>query len=49
MVFQKQRQNTFAKPIIVMVITDGEVSMTNYLEELSVQRGLGFFTLTNLS
>jgi len=49
MVFQKERQNTFTKPIIVMVITDGEVSMTNYLEELSVQRGLGFFTLTNLS
>ena len=29
LVFQKEGQNTFTKPIIVMVITDGEVSMTN--------------------
>ena len=52
MVFQKARQNTFTKPIIVMVITDGEVSMTDYLGcygGIKCTTWTRIFTLTNLS
>ena len=52
MVFQKERRNTFTKPIIVMVITDGEVSMANYLGcygGIKCAAWTGIFTLTNLS
>jgi hypothetical protein len=52
MVFQKARQNTFTKPIIVMVITDGEVSMTNYLGcygGIKCPAWPGIFTFTNIS
>jgi hypothetical protein len=52
MVFQKERRNTFTKPIIVMVITDGEVSMTNYLGcygGIKCAVWTEIFTLTNLS
>jgi hypothetical protein len=52
MIFQKARQNTFTKPIIVMVITDGEVSMADYLGcygGIKCTTWIGIFTLANLS